>query len=490
VYSGNNQSKQYKVTLYPSGVGAPEVYSVTVVSSALTENRVPADPAASMFVTARDASLSAQDMGRPSSNVFSKNISSVYTPADYLVSFTGSNGKTYRSKAYPVTGAAMTITLADADVGISVENASDLQALTSNPAENFSLAADIDLTEVGTWTGPTGYSGKFNGNGYTIKNLKLLAGTGTIGLFNTLGNGAVVEDFTVEATTVGTPNLSSLQFGAVVGASTANVTIRKVNVKGDFNFGNITGSWVNIGGLVAMVGGTLTIDKCSSALNINVDCTLGGNIANTSSYGGLVSFARSANVTITDSYTTGNIIVRTDKNQVVLAGGLVGGAGLSVNMTITNCYASGNVVANTSNRTAWTANYDVHSSGLVGCAKIGEAMTKLEITNSAALNQQVLALPDAQQTYVNQTHSGRILSDTARIGTLSLTNNFALKDMVTGSTAAVYPGASVVGAADAPEGLGKTLAQFEAEETWEALNFSQDIWDFSTISALGRPLLR
>jgi hypothetical protein len=397
------------------------------------------------------------------------------------VSFTGSNGKTYKSKAYPAATDSKdtVITLADADVGISVENALDLQALTFNPADNFSLAADIDLAEGGTvWVGPTNYSGKFSGNGYTIKNLKFSSASGYVGLFTSLGNGALIEDFTVEASTVGTLDISDFYFGAVSGSITSTgITIRKVTVKGTFSFGNFANNWAHIGGLIGGMetGSGITIEKCVSELNMSATSTATGTHYSNLSFGGLIGLARGT-VDITDSYSTGNIDMQNLQTAQFDAGGLVGTRANTCALTIAISYASGDIIL----RGSGTYSIRRYAGGLVG----GDAETpvSLAISNSAALGKKVLNIQTGANGYY-----GRVYGK-ADGGTF--VNNYALSDMVTGAVDAAYPGAVVEGSLTTAAGLGKTAAQFMQEATWTDLGFDSAVWDFSTIQAQGRPVLR
>jgi hypothetical protein len=483
VTAQNGNAQTYYVTIN-AYVAVTKGYSGTIVYTGGSKTI--------LGVVGRDAAFVTQSAG-VTGTAWTLTVPNGYTPESFVVTL--SDGTySYRSKAlYPAaisTSSSITLTIADPlDIGRQVASAIDLADFSTALTVNYSLADNITLPD--NWpNGPAGYTGKFYGNGYTIKNLKLLAGTGNIGLFSSLGNGALIEDFTIEAATVGTPSLNSLQFGAVVGAVAANVTIRKINVNGDFIFGDITGANVNIGGLVGMVtGGTLTIDKCVSTLNINVNCTQTGNQNYTQSFGGLVSFARAATINITDSYTTGNITVWNTRDQRNLAGGLVAALANSTNLAITRCYASGEVVVCADGRTTYTSGAGVYTGGLFGGVREGENSSQVAITNSAALNKRVLAIATAQM------NSGRIIGEIARINTLSLTNNFALKDMVTGSTDAAYPGTSVVGDADTSEGLGKTAGTGTGElrnaATWTSeLGFSADVWDFTPLSSGGWPVLK
>jgi hypothetical protein len=487
VYSGNSQSKQYTVTLYPPG-GTPLDYSVEVVSSALTGNRVP--QAGTMSVTARDASLSAKDMGRPdANNVFSKSIAG-YVPADYIVSFTGSNGKTYKSKAYPAATDSKdtVINLIDADVGISVENASDLQGMSST--DNFSLAADIDLAETGTdWVGPTSYSGNFYGNGHTVK-LVLSSRSGDIGLFRSLAGNAQIRDLVVDVSSPAGGILinSYTHFGGVVGFINVNsalpILLDNVKVKGELVYKDGTTGYTVVGGFIGEVYRNTSIhvnfQNCVSEINITEDFTTLLNPPNiTQLYtGGFIGRGES-NIEFTNCYATGAISVVALNGANTYVGGFIGFtyAGSDPNVRMTNCYSAGTVSATFTAASPSALNVGGFSGGFL-------------TTNANAYIQNCVAIgTDVSATSNGTINIGRI------VGTVSankLTGNYALSSMsVTKNDTADTTVSS--GTETDKNGAGKTdnaaAGGLRNAATWTGLSFSPDVWDFSGL-ATGWPVLK
>jgi hypothetical protein len=208
-------------------------------------------------------------------------------------------------------------------------------------------------------------------------------------------------------------------------------------------------------------------------LDINVNCTLTDASTATQAFGGFVGISRST-MTITNSYSTCNIIIRNDRDQRSLTGGLVAAMGSNARVTITNCYTSGDIIARADGRTGFSADTGVYAGGMAGATRESETAPLLTITNSVVLNKRALAIAAEQE------HSDRVLGYSARISALTLTNNYALLDMRTGNTDAAYPGTSVDGAADSACGLGKTASYLSLPATWTTdLNFAPAVWDFT-----------
>ena len=276
-------------------------------------------------------------------------------------------------------------------------NAGDLPADT-----DIVLNGDIDLAALATatrtvannWT-PIGtpekpFTGTFNGNGKTIKNLALVEteakeGKAHVGFFGyakdatikkvtfenvyiniacldidhsqghigavvgTLEGTSVVEDVTVkgdvkvEATT--TANGAS-RVAAVVGGNTyANVTIKNVHVIA--NAGSYVKANNNTGAIAGQLQGKTVYENCSS----NIDVTVNKFYA-----GGIVGLAGTNDV-FTNCHTTGNIAVVAGRenrhNDEYRVGGIAGGwsDGKKNVCTLINCSYTGNVSGKNSDGT-------------------------------------------------------------------------------------------------------------------------------------------
>lgn len=93
-----------------------------------------------------------------------------------------------------------------------IKTVTDLKAIADNPAQEYILAQDIDMAGV-EWTPIEGFSGKLDGNGYSINNLEVAvsyklsklaamkAEEKSYGLFTKL-DGAVIEDLSMKNTQI------------------------------------------------------------------------------------------------------------------------------------------------------------------------------------------------------------------------------------------------------------------------------------------------
>lgn len=218
------------------------------------------------------------------------------------------------------------------------------------------LTKDIDLGDE-PWT-PIGqyarnaYKGVFDGQGYTIKGLKITGSTSNhYGLFGVVGSGTV-RNLTVEGTvTVTGSGSSSYGIAGIVGAmndgavGTVENCVNKATISGTqnvggivgyisggytagkrviqncANYGDISSTSNDAGGIVGNVYGAVTIQNCYNCGTIS-----GGNWR----AGGIVSFLSSSYGKVLNCYTIGKATAkRGDFAQVV---------GKKNSGTITNCY--------------------------------------------------------------------------------------------------------------------------------------------------------
>ena len=220
------------------------------------------------------------------------------------------------------------------------------------------LTKDIDLGDE-PWT-PIGqyarnaYKGVFDGQGYTIKRLKITGSTSNhYGLFGVVGSGTV-RNLTVEGTVTvtGSTNASSTygiagivgamndgttgtvencvnkatisgtqNVGGIVGYISSGYTAGKRVIQNCANYGDISPTGNDAGGIVGNVSGAVTIQNCYNHGTIS-----GGNWR----AGGIVSFLSSSYGKVLNCYTIGEATAKKgDFAQVV---------GKKSSGTITNCY--------------------------------------------------------------------------------------------------------------------------------------------------------
>ena len=198
---------------------------------------------------------------------------------------------------------------------------------------NFKLMADIDLNDLGQVNfniigGPPianpvapgkGFSGVFDGNGYTIANFyHVSTGLSDIGLFGFV-TGGEIKNLGLISPDVDADGAGNV--GALVGYAIQDTVINNCYVEG----GTVANAAWSIGGLAGIVNGTVT--------NCHTSCSVAGD----TSVGGLIGGMHGTNAVISHCYATGDI-----QGTNTYVGGLVGNSGYPGN-EIKNCYASGNV---------------------------------------------------------------------------------------------------------------------------------------------------
>ncbi|MDR0539038.1 MAG: hypothetical protein LBG74_00825, partial [Spirochaetaceae bacterium] len=388
----------------------------------------------------------------------------------------------------------------------------------ANRDKDFALGGDIDLSDTGTaWTGPDGYIGHFYGNGYTIKGLMLDGSTQSVGLFRTLGDGAIVENFTLEVSTFNDQPVTvshALFIGGLLGSiSNANgsMTIKGVTVKGDIKIGvKTTATTLEVGGLIGELSQfkEILIENCVSELNITAD--LGDAPKSYSAFGGFMgkewNSGGQCKLTIRNSYATGNINVTgnfssTNTNNHVFAGGFIGDECSNTTNTeilIEQCYAAGNISIASLPETTVHSNYMRGTGGFIGMIwKQGSGTNNVTIKNSAAVGSSVILNPlsGGHATVTDSSRFAGYALNTYNIVTFE--NNIANSGMLVGDGTSTHSDDSTdaQGTTKWGRGVANTTAGLKNSTTWTTaaptgLGWSADTWDFSTVPSLGRPLLK
>lgn len=281
------------------------------------------------------------------------------------------------------------------------------------------LGCDLDLTEfyekydiesfapIGALES-SAFMGIFDGNGYTISNLKLSATelnsgrdtTNAMGLFGYC-DGATIKNLAVEiAETEGTINY--------VGGLIGNCINNPVTIENCYTTGNISNESGAAGGLVGYAKEVVTIINSSSSININ-----SGNAT-----GGLVGFTENTSI-IDNCYAIGSI------NGGLYTGGLVGAA--IYNTTINNSYyAVGELNADYSISALET----IAIGGLVGLGNklninhsyVDANITNLNPNNNESATGGLVAISYGNSTINNCYVKGNIITGN---GTLDYTGGFA-----------------------------------------------------------------
>ena len=241
----------------------------------------------------------------------------------------------------------------------SICTPTDLAAISINAGGSYVLACDIDLDGL-AWV-PFVFSGSLDGQGHTIKNMKLTANTTStllsLGLFTSLTDGATVKNLTLSNFVLNCNAASAsndLVFnscGALAGVSKGTVTSVTVTDVTLANNSTITADGyyrTALGGLLGTMSGG-SINDCSTTGSISVTQPTGSSfgIGGGTYSGGLIgdvvgdstiSRARAA-VAIMNPGGAG------PNNYLTFAGGLIGLADGSATVTVADSQASGQVGA-------------------------------------------------------------------------------------------------------------------------------------------------
>ena len=180
-----------------------------------------------------------------------------------------------------------------------------LNGIDTAPETDYTVVADINLGSV-NYTPIVGYSGEFDGNGFTLSNLRIdMPDSNEVGLFRTLSSGTV-KNLTVGVDTINANNNVGALVGAIIVKDTTNTAINasaKIeNCHAVISEGGegIVATGRNIGGLV----GATTRSSADSGI------TGSSSSVKVSGYdvvGGLVGYSEQP---IDNSYSTGEVNVQ------------------------------------------------------------------------------------------------------------------------------------------------------------------------------------
>jgi hypothetical protein len=336
-------------------------------------------------------------------------------------------------------------------------------------------------------------------------------GTGkSVGLFASLGNGAVIENFTLE---VSTPNNqisdlsdNGLYFGgllAVVDNVNAEIIIQDVNVKGDLKLKKTAATSANnsflvFGGFIgeARQYKSITINRCSSEVSLTLTSNSGVNAADALfDVGGFVGrrWRGSPNsvLSFTDCYASGNLsaelnytAVDPTGNYATILGGFMGDICKDFNeistVTFNRCYSSGNIEGKDLTGLDYGKYYEGGFVGAVAFKPNSSTATMVfTMENCAAVGVKTMQNPLQTTADTNGRIAGFVRST---VGTITLTNNIANSGMLVG-TGTIYTDPD---GADTKQGLGKTEALLKTQSTWTSgLDWSADTWDFDGLTKSG-----
>ena len=208
----------------------------------------------------------------------------------------------------------------------------------------FILMNDIDLSAYDNWlvayqdilaTG-FAFSGTFDGNGYSIKNLKMDGGN----TFQTIGFlGAL---FQAEIKNLGFENVdirSQREYAGAIAGWSMDSVISNCYVTGTVQGSTDTNTLTRVGGLVGANGGI--IDSCYSEATVSGNNNIGGLVGVNGWQTNIPTLPDgtpiiATNCRVTNSFATGNVTGRSS------VGGLIGSSSDSIS-NVSNVFATGEV---------------------------------------------------------------------------------------------------------------------------------------------------
>ncbi len=196
---------------------------------------------------------------------------------------------------------------------IPIYTADDLQRVKNDLTANYTMMNDIDFADIASWT-PVGnsnipFTGKFSGDGYVIKNLKINSSDKEQGIFG-ISEGTIMLLGVDEGSVITTEETA----GGIVG-------INKGTIYSCYYTGSVNGK-ENVGGIAGENSGT--IDSCYSIADITSETTYAGGIA------GYIDVANGG--AIKNCYSSSTV------NGTGNVGSICGGGGATASAGITNCY--------------------------------------------------------------------------------------------------------------------------------------------------------
>lgn len=242
-----------------------------------------------------------------------------------------------------ITASGVTGTVIGISTAQDLVNLQNLSQTQTFNGKTFVLTADIDMSSVSNWkgignaSGSLSFSGKFDGQGHTISNLKENNTNLFNGLFNALSN-TEVKNITLENFTFTVSTTTSWKYIGALAAQANDCNISNINVRNFTITDSAACTNVVYGGITGSIKGTIINSTTSGSTIIGnwsglaggiTGCIWGGNASKISS--------NSSNINIASSDTSGNW----------RSGGIVGYVALEANgqtVNIDNCLYNGSNV--------------------------------------------------------------------------------------------------------------------------------------------------
>lgn len=256
----------------------------------------------------------------------------------------------------PPTGYDLTVSTAQelkafaeaVNYGRNISNTSSVEARFARVLQT----ADIDLAEIDDWT-PIGnnaspsynkFQGVYNGNGYTISNLKIRSGERNKGLFGYVtgkdsSTPAVLTGIHLRNVDIDVSHNSNIYCGAIAGAASSSTVITFCSARGEIktDVTSTAGDNNHSGGIIGDNSGTISYCRADvkviasfNSSDVSTECTAGGIVGH--NYG-----------TILACEASGSEVSAQSTYAEAQAGGIAG----YTNGYITSCTSGvGKIIAN------------------------------------------------------------------------------------------------------------------------------------------------
>lgn len=206
----------------------------------------------------------------------------------------------------------------------------DARAAAYRLTNDIDMAAITDMIPIGANSG-NAFTGTFDGNGHSVRNLNLVPAedaTGNYwGLFGRIATPAVIKNLTVE----GTVTSGGAYVGGIVGLVASGATIENCVNRCTVTYTG-TATAYGVGGVVGHAGGkdkvnTVTAGSKQTGTLVITNCRNEGDVLGSKCVGGILgrSDITSGSVTVTGCVNTGDITATIgDKNGYADVGGIAG----------------------------------------------------------------------------------------------------------------------------------------------------------------------
>ena len=264
------------------------------------------------------------------------------------------------------------------------------------------LERDITLTEPAdengsNWTGISGYNATFDGQGHTIKGLKIIVNTNNqfYGFFRSITSGAAVKNLNLTDVYIESP---AGYLGAIAGSSGG--TIENCTVSGN----GVQGRTLYVGGIAGYSTGDIL--NCTNNCNVTA-------YGQSPTVGGIVGYAKDCNITD----CTNTKIINPHGIKDVKGGGI---AGYIWGVTVDNCTNSGNIIGTNNASTKTGIPNSLCLGGIVGEAFGSNSIKNCTVAEGVAISASYYADVIDAEPSVNSI-LGNGTADPSNKGTATIT---------------------------------------------------------------------